>query len=90
MSKDTKDLLSSDLLQDAHLKMNPSDIVGGLTRNRVVGWYRHDTSYWSFYSPSVEATAEMYDATMTKGESLTILRTYFPNALELFERNAYK
>lgn len=80
-----KALLNSDLYEQANNKSSISDIVGGLTNNRISNGWQHSTDYWQSHSPSTEAIAEMFEAKMMKGERLEAMKSYFPNAYQQFE-----
>lgn len=82
-----KELLINDLYADADIKNAVSDIIGGLTNNRVLGKYMHAKEYWT--SPKAleqEAVAHMFEAMMMKGDRLETFQTYFPSSYRYFKK----
>lgn len=63
-----------------------SDIVGGITRNKCVGRYGHETNYWKQkYSLEKEAFAHFFEAyARNDDEKINILRQMFPTATDEF------
>lgn len=77
--------LVQDLSTDPHLKSSVSDIVGGLTKNKLQGMWGHGASYWKTTKPSTEAVAHMFEARFMKGERLEVFKAYFPQSYQYFE-----
>jgi hypothetical protein len=90
LSVTQKHVLTQDLYTDRDLKSNISDIVGGLTNNRLTNGWGHSADYWKRMSPKVEAVAEMFEAQMMKGERLEVMREYFPTAYDQFVQTIKK
>ena len=68
-----------------------SDVFGGVTENRVTGFWGHSTSYWSGsqsdYRIASEAFAEMFaDKACGNEESISFTKTYMPKAYSVFEQ----
>lgn len=61
-----------------------SDIFSGCTKNRSVGYFKHDTGYWRYTNVGVEAFAEMFDATINNPDSLKRIKEYFPKSYDIF------
>jgi SPP1 gp7 family putative phage head morphogenesis protein len=61
-----------------------SDIFEGVTKGKIYGYWGHGKAYWKSHSPSCEAFAEMYSASVNNPESLGQIKKYFPESYKLF------
>lgn len=62
-----------------------SDIVEGATKGKVKGGFGHGNSYWKdSENLSLEAFAEMTDATLTNPEQLLYIKKYLPKSYDVY------
>lgn len=76
----------SNLISQERCMHSVSDIIGGLTKNRCVGGFGHDTDYWkdSTKLPK-EAFAHFFEATARNDtQKLAVIQALFPNSYQLF------
>lgn len=69
------------------MKHEISDILGGVSRNRVVDSWRHKTSYWK--DPEMlpnEAFANITSACIANPDGLQKLKEYLPKTMEVYDR----
>ena len=62
-----------------------SDMFGGATKNKAVGYMGHRDAYWKSTTVGTEAFAEMMSASIANPESLKNIKKYFPRSYEIFE-----
>ena len=67
-------------------KVGISDIISGLTKNRVHGTYGHSSDYWTEKTLISETIANMFEAYMNGDQSFKLMKQYFPRSSDLFER----
>ena len=67
-------------------KVGISDIISGLTKNRVHGTYGHSSDYWTEKTLISETIANMFEAYMNGDQSFELMKQYFPRSSDLFER----
>lgn len=69
-----------------HRTHSLSDLLGGLTDERIQGMYGHDQEYWSGSPGAIfhEAFAHFFEASMGQPDKLSIMTYYFPNAYGRF------
>lgn len=65
-------------------KADISDMFEGVTKGKIKGGWGHGNSYWKNHSPSSEAFAEMYSASVNNPDSLEQIKKYFPESYDLF------
>ena len=89
MNVDLSKLVGNELAKNPYINSAMSDMVGGLTQNRMIDTslkiYGHETAYWQ--NPNAilyEATAHMFEAMGSGGERLEAMKEFFPFAYELF------
>ncbi len=72
--------------KERRAKDTVSDIITGLTKNKIrIGGY-HSNSYWNedWNNVTYEAFAEFYSASVRGGKELEIIKEYFPKAYITF------
>lgn len=64
-----------------------SDLVGGITKNKCVGKYKHPDNYWKHEGKlTAEAFAHFGSASIRKDmEELSYINDMFPNAYDYFK-----
>lgn len=64
-----------------------SDIIGGMTNNKVVGLYKHKKSYWKLPNKVEKETfAQMFTTAANDDyEQLEIMKNYLPNTFKEFD-----
>ncbi len=62
-----------------------SDIISGLSMNRVELGPGHRDPYWKTHQVSTEAFAELYSARMNNEQSYNFVKKYFPKSVDIFE-----
>lgn len=67
------------------LRHSASDIIEGLTREKIKGSYGHGISYWTDEALAVEAIAHMFEAYMNGGLKYQTFKQYFPTTMQYFE-----
>lgn len=76
--------------ENKHLKNGVSDIISGITRNKIQGKYYHDTEYWNESKGEnviLEIVANSLEAIGCGGEKIQLLKLYFPSIIKkIFER----
>lgn len=62
-----------------------SDIWDGATNSEINGGYGHDLDYWKrAHALSTEAFADMFAATIYRGNELRQIIKYFPKSYKIF------
>ena len=76
----------SNLISQERCMHSVSDIIGGLTKNRCVGGFGHDTDYWNDSTKlPKEAFAHFFEATARNDtQKLAVIQALFPNSYQLF------
>ncbi len=71
------------LKRDADMKNGVSDLVKGLTNGKSVGYWEHDSDYYTEDSIAKEAFAHFFEAGMSDTSiKLDYIKEVFPNAYE--------
>ena len=64
-----------------------SDILSGLSKNKIHGNFGHGDSYWEIkYTVNKEAFAQMFQASIMQKDKLENMKIYFPKAYSEFEK----
>jgi len=86
--EEAESIISDDLMSDALASNTVSDVFGGLTYNRVTGWYTHGKDYW-YERPreavGMEAFAEITADRACGKEHLKFTSKYLPHTMEAYE-----
>ncbi|GHU60523.1 hypothetical protein AGMMS49975_29590 [Clostridia bacterium] len=65
-----------------------SDIFGEFSKNKIIGGWRHEDSYWK-HAPrliNAEVFAHFYEAQFDK-DRLNVLKSYFPKSTQVFSND---
>ena len=87
--EEAEQIISDDLMKDGFASNTVSDVFGGLTYNRVSGWYTHENDYW-YERPrkavGMEAFAEITADRACGREHLEFTSKYLPHTMAAYDR----
>jgi hypothetical protein len=63
-----------------------ADLFNGATKGKIRDGWVHPTKYWTDYSLSNEAFAEMMAASIANPDDLGYIKRYFPKSYKVFLR----
>lgn len=89
ISKEAKDCIHNVFTTDKAIYSNVTDIIGGITSNRLCGqdngFYGHPKNYWKYKGIlETEAVAEFFESTCSGGKRLDVIKRTFPTAYDYF------
>lgn len=82
-------VINDELMNNPVESNTVSDIFGGITYNRVSGWYTHDNDYWYNRTRDAvgrEAFAEITADRICNSQNLEFTKKYLPRTMEAYEK----
>ena len=87
--EDFTKIVANELAKKPHINSSVSDLIGGMTQNRLAGYgtstYGHKTYYWDIKdSLTGEAIAHLFEALGSGGVRLQAMQEVFPTSWQAF------